>query len=186
MHVSNVEDATSESVDVDYATTLDNDSVRHETLVASTTYYRSNKNNATTKNLSKIWKISQETTQCIINNTPQRYFRQIDPKMKLNYKINDRTLRHKRLDQYFYKDTFCVTKANSMKSMRESTCCHLFVTETGCAYFCPLENQSDALLSIKLFAKDIASPESLNVKSMLFFVARARVSKNPKLHLFHI
>ena len=57
-HISDAEYMMSEPVHIDYATILDDDSAKDEMLAAGTIFYRSNKNNATAKHLSKIWKIS--------------------------------------------------------------------------------------------------------------------------------
>ena len=48
-----------------------------------------------------------------------------------------------------------------MKSLRQNTCCQLFVTDKGYIYVCPLEKESDVLLALKLFAKEIGVPEAL-------------------------
>ena len=54
-YVSDTEDITSEkSVDNDYDTILDDDSVIDEILIAGTTYYKSKKNSTTADHLSKI------------------------------------------------------------------------------------------------------------------------------------
>ena len=93
--VSDTVDMTSESVDSDYDTMLDYDSVLYEILIAGTTYYKCKKNSTTTKHLSKIWKISQETPQQPIDNNNQRCVRKSDPIMKRNYSTDHRMLRCK-------------------------------------------------------------------------------------------
>ena len=149
------------SVDSDYDTMLDEDQVTDETLIAGTTYYKSKKNSATVDHLSKMWKISQEDAQLTIENATQRCARQEYPSMKMNYSDNDRMLRYKRLDDYFYMDEFYATRDKSIKSLRQNTCCQLFVTDNGYVCVCPLEKESDVQLVLKLFAKDVGVPEAL-------------------------
>ena len=48
-----------------------------------------------------------------------------------------------------------------MKSLRQNTFCQLFVTDKGYIFVCQLENESDVLLDLKLFAKDVGVPEVL-------------------------
>ena len=79
-------------------------------MIAGTTYYKSKKNNATADHLSKTWKISQQDAQLTIDNATQRCVRQADPSMKRNHSTNDRMLWCKRLDEYFYIDTFYAKK----------------------------------------------------------------------------
>ena len=81
--------------------------------------------------------------------------------MKRDLNTNDRMLRHKRLDEYFYMDTFCVTKSKTLKHLRQNACCQLFVTDKGCVFVCQIEKEADVLLSLKLFAKCVGVPEAL-------------------------
>ena len=101
--------------------------------------------------------------------------------MKRNYNANDRMLWHKSLDGYFRMDTFCTTKAKSMKSIRQSTCCQLFVTDKGYIYFCTLKKESDVTLAMKLFAKEIVVPEALIIDG-----SKAKTSAKVKIFCIHI
>ena len=123
-----------------YDNTLDNDSVTCDTSIADATCYKSKRNRTTAKNLYKIWKISQETAQRTIGNTTKRCVKQADTSMKRNYSYNDRTMRHKRLDEYFCMDTFYAKKDKSIKSLRQNTFFQLFVTDKGCTCDCPMKN----------------------------------------------
>ena len=158
-----------------YMTSID------EIVIVGTTYYKSKKNSITAAHLSKIWKISQEDAQLIIDNTTQRCVRQADSSMKRNYNTNDRMLRHNILDEYFYMDTFFATKYKSMKSLRQNTFCQLFVTDKGHVFVCPLEKESDLLLALKLFAKDVGVPESLVTDGV-----KAKTSKEVKRFCINI
>ena len=74
--VSDTVDMTSESVESHDVTILDEDSVIDEILIGSNTDYKSKKKSSTANNLSKLWKISQETAQRTIDDNTQRCVRQ--------------------------------------------------------------------------------------------------------------
>ena len=71
-HVCDTEDITIESVDAGYDAMLDDDLVIDDALVAGATYYKSKRKSTTANHLSKIWKISQETSKRTIENATQR------------------------------------------------------------------------------------------------------------------
>ena len=52
-------------------------------------------------------------------------------------------------------NTFHATKNNILKSERGNTCCQLFVTGKGNACVVPIIKELEALLGMKLFAKDL-------------------------------
>ena len=62
------------------------------------------------KHLSKIWRISREDAQRIIDVTTQTSTRTDDPTLSRNYSTNDRMLRYKRIKDFFFMDTFFATK----------------------------------------------------------------------------
>ena len=64
----------------------------------------------TPEHLSKIWRISQEDTRRTINMTTQTSVRMQDPTLSCNYGTNDCMLRYKRIQDYFFMDTFFATK----------------------------------------------------------------------------
>ena len=64
----------------------------------------------TPEHISKIWRISQEDTRRMINNTTQTSVRMQDPTLSCNYGTNDRMLQYKRIQDYFFMDTFFATK----------------------------------------------------------------------------
>ena len=64
----------------------------------------------TPEHLSKIWRISQEDARRTINTTTQTSVQMQDPTLSHNYGTNDRMLRYKRIQDYFFMDTFFATK----------------------------------------------------------------------------
>ena len=114
----------------------------------------------TPEHLSKIWRISQEHSKRTINMTTQTSVRTQDPKLSRNYGTNDRMLHYKRIQDYFFMDTFFATKKGE-RSSRGHTCCQLFVTDKGFLYVVPMRRKSEVLHAIKQFAKEIGAPTSI-------------------------
>ena len=92
--------------------------------------------------------------------------------MNQNYTTNDRMLRYRRINQYFFMDTFFTTKKGGT-SYRGNTCCQLFVTDKGFIYVVPMKCKSEVLLAIKQFAKEVGAPDAI-VSGM----AREQVSQD--------
>ena len=111
----------------------------------------------TPEHLSKIWRISQEDARRTINMTTQTSVRTQDPTLSHNYGTNDRMLRYKRIQDYFFMDTFFATKKGG-RSSQGHTCCQLFVTDKGFLYVIPMQRKSEVLQAIKQFAKEIGAP----------------------------
>ena len=80
-----------------------------------------------------------------------------DPMLSHNYGTNDHMLRYKRIQDYFFMDTFFATKKGG-RSSRGHTCCQLFVTDKGFLYVVPMRRKSEVLQAIKQFAKEIRAP----------------------------
>ena len=72
-----------------------------------------------------------------------------------NYSSNNRILRYKWIDCYFFVDTFYIRKKKSLKSARSNTCYQLFVMDKGYLYVILIRKESEVLLAIKLFTKDL-------------------------------
>ena len=64
----------------------------------------------TPEHLSKIWCILQEDARRTINMTTQTSVQMQDPTLSRNYGTNDRMLQYKRIQDYFFMDTFFATK----------------------------------------------------------------------------
>ena len=114
----------------------------------------------TPEHLSKIWHISQEDAKRTINTTTQTSVQTQDPMLLRNYGTNDHMLRYKRIQDYFFMDTFFATKKGG-RSSRGHTCCQLFVTDKGFLYVVPMRRKSEVLQALKQFAKEIGAPTSI-------------------------
>ncbi|MEM7463144.1 MAG: hypothetical protein AAF362_10750 [Pseudomonadota bacterium] len=129
-----------------------------EEFMASATS-SSNPRGVDAEHLSKVWRISHKQAEQTLNTTTQHSIRTQDPTLSRNYGTNDRMLRYKRIDDYFFMDTFFATKKGG-KSSRGNTCCQLFVTDKGFVYVVPMKRKSEALQAVKQFAKEIGAPDS--------------------------
>ena len=89
--------------------------------------------------------------------TTQTSVRMQDPMLSRNYGTNDRMLRYKRIQDYFFMDTFFATKKGG-RSSRGHTCFQLFVRDKGFLYIIPMRRNSEVLHAIKQFAKEIVAP----------------------------
>jgi hypothetical protein len=108
--------------------------------------------NTTAEHLSKIWRIYLETAKKTLDITSQNYGRTDNPELSRNYSTHDRMLRYKRLNEYFFMDTFFSTK-KAGKSSRGDTCCQLFVTDKSFVYVVPMKTKSEVIQTVKQFAK---------------------------------
>ena len=89
--------------------------------------------------------------------TTQTSVRTQDPTLSHNYGTNDRMLRYKHIQDYFFMDTFFTTKKGG-GSCHGHTCCQLFVTVKGFLYVVPMRRKLEILQAIKQFAKEIGAP----------------------------
>ena len=119
-----------------------------------------NPRGVTPEHLSKIWRISVPDAKRTIETTSQNAVRTEDPTLSRNYGTNDRMLRYKRINEYFFMDTFFATKKGG-KSSRGHTCCQLFVTDKGFEYVVPMKRKSEVLQAVKQFAKEIGAPDAI-------------------------
>ena len=112
------------------------------------------------EHLAKVWKISIDEARRTLDVTRQSSVHKPDPKLARNFGTNDRMLRYKHLEEYFFMDTlFATTKAG--KSSRGNSCCQLFVTDKGFLDAIPLKARSEVILALKEFAKRIGVPEAI-------------------------
>jgi transposase InsO family protein len=110
--------------------------------------------------LAKTWRIDLKTAKRTIDITSQKNIRKENPTLSRNYGTNDRMLRYKRINDYFFMDTFFATK-KAGKSSRGNTCCQLFVTDKGFVYVVPMKTKGEVLQALKQFAKEIGAPDAI-------------------------
>ena len=92
--------------------------------------------------LSKVWRIDLETARKTLEVTSQYKSHSEDTEFSRKYSTNDRMLRYKRINEYFFMDTFFATSKGG-KSTRGHTCVQVFVTDKGFIYVVPMKKHSD-------------------------------------------
>ena len=112
------------------------------------------------QHLSRVWQIDLPTARRTLEVTTQHQVQTDDPKLARNYGTGDRMLRYKRIQQYFFMDTFFAAKKHGLSS-RKNSCCQLFVTDTGFIYVVPMKSKSEVLNAVKQFAKEIGAPDAI-------------------------
>src|SRR5210317_1924766 len=128
-------------------------------IMASATYAKPSRG-TTASHLSKIWKIDMKAAERTVEATTQLKKHSEDPSMSRNFGTNDRMLLYRRINQFFYMDTFFATLKGG-KSSWGNTCCQIFVTDKGFVYTVPMRSKKDVLLAVKQFAKEIGAPDAI-------------------------
>ena len=112
------------------------------------------------EHLSKVWCISLDAAERTLKVVNQKSLHKNNPALVRNYATNDRMLRYKRIDQYFFMDTFFATKKTG-KSALGNTCCQLFVSDNGYICVIPMKSRAEVLLAVKQFVKKVGAPEAI-------------------------
>ena len=112
------------------------------------------------EHVSKVWRIDMDSARRTLDATTQHSSRSDNPAQTRNYSTNDRMIRYKRVNDYFFMDTFFATQ-KAGKSTRNNTCCQLFVTDKGFVYVVPMRSKSEVLQAVKQFAKEIGAPDAI-------------------------
>ena len=116
----------------------------------------------TPKHLANIWKISLPDAERTVEVTSQRVVRPIDPTLHRHFPTNDRMLRYRRIDDYFFMDTFFATNRDGLgKTTRGNTCMQLFVTDKGFIFVIPMKSKREVPQALKVFAKMVGAPDAI-------------------------
>ena len=96
------------------------------------------------KHLIKIWQINLEMVWRTLDITSQNFCQKNSPKISHNYPMNDNMLQYKCIKEYFFMDTFFMTKKSGKTSCRH-TCCQLFVTNKGYIYVVLMKTKHEVM-----------------------------------------
>ena len=135
------------------------DEKAQEAFMASAAH-ASKPKNFDAEHLSKVWQIALPMAKRTVDTTSQHCIRTKDATLSKNFSTNDRMLRYKRLNLYFFMDTFFATSKGG-RSSRGHTCVQLFVTDKGYIYVIPMKKKSDVLQAVKQFAKEVGAPTAI-------------------------
>ena len=111
--------------------------------------------------ISKIWSVSQREAEDIVEQNTQLNRQSADGLLSRQFSTNDRMLRYRRIQSYFFTDTMFVTK--QAESTRGNTCLQLFVSDKGYVAVYPMESKSDFDQALHLFCKEVGVPVTLVV-----------------------
>ena len=111
--------------------------------------------------LAKIWSVSDESAQDIVNSNTQFNRVPNEGSLSKRFSTNDRMLRYRRIQSYFFTDTMFVTSA--AKSTRGYTMLQVFVSDVGFLAVYPMEKKSDFHDCLQVFCKEVGVPISLVV-----------------------
>ena len=110
--------------------------------------------------LSKLWCISEKLAEGAVDQNTQLCRHNADNVLSRQYTTNDRMLRYKRIQSTFYTDTMF---ANEHKSVRQYTCCQLFVSDKGFVAVYPMQSQNEFSTALHWFCKQVGVPVELIV-----------------------
>jgi len=112
------------------------------------------------KLLSKIWRISHEEAERTVEVTTQYNTRDPDSPLSRRFGTNDRSQRYRRIDTYFFTDTFYVT-AKARSRPRGNIGMQIYVSDKGYVAVYPVKAERLFLDTLKLFAKEVGVPISI-------------------------
>ena len=108
--------------------------------------------------LSKLWMIKENLAEGAIEQNTQLCRQSADNNLSRQYTTNDRMLRYKRLQSVFYTDTMFALKN---KSVRQYTCCQVFVSDKGFVAVYPMRSQEEFPTALHWFCKEVGVPVNL-------------------------
>ena len=142
-----------------FTTTLDELESEFESEIAAVDV--SSPSGVTPEFLSKIWSVSPRQAEDIVDQNTQLNRQSSEGQLSRQFSTNDRMLRYRRIQSYFFTDTMFVTK--KAESFRGFTCLQLFVSDKGFVAVYPMESKSDFDQALHLFCKEVGVPKTLVV-----------------------
>ena len=142
-----------------FTTTLDEDESNFQSSISAVDV--DTPNGVSPDFLKKIWSITDDQARNVVLQNTQLNRQSADGLMARQFSTNDRMLRYRRIQSYFFTDTMFVTK--TAKSTRGNKCMQLFVSDKGYIAVYPMESKSDFIDCLHLFCKEVGVPVSLVV-----------------------
>ena len=103
--------------------------------------------------LKKIWSISDKEAGAVIKTNTQLNRKHNDGLLSRHFSTNDRMLRYKRIESFFYSDTMPVTKVT--KSTRGNLHFQFFVSDKGFVAVYGMEKRSNSKDALHMFCKEV-------------------------------
>ncbi|KAL7538844.1 hypothetical protein ACHAXR_009411 [Thalassiosira sp. AJA248-18] len=111
--------------------------------------------------LTKVWGISEDEARRTLEVTTQLNKQDADSKLSRKFSTNDKMLRLRRINSFFFSDTFFVTK--KAESIRGYTCMQLFVSDKGFVKVYGMSSVSQFPDALRLFVKEVGAPNAFVV-----------------------
>ena len=114
----------------------------------------------TAAQLSKVWCISEEDAKRTLDVTSQLIKQDADTSLARRFGTNDRSLRYRRINSFFYSDTFYSKKVISLRGF---SMMQLFVSDKGFVKVYGMKSESQFPDALKLFCKEVGAPKAIIV-----------------------
>ena len=114
----------------------------------------------TAAQLSKVWCISEEDAKRTLDVTSQLIKQDADTSLARRFGTNDRSLRYRRINSFFYSDTFYSKKVISLRGF---SMMQLFVSDKGFVKVYGMKSESQFPDALKLFCKEVGAPNAIIV-----------------------
>ena len=114
----------------------------------------------TAAQLSKVWCISEEDAKRTLDVTSQLIKQDADTSLARRFGTNDRSLRYRRINSFFYSDTFYSKKVISLRGF---SMMQLFVSDKGFVKVYGMKSESQFTDALKLFCKEVGAPKAIIV-----------------------
>ena len=125
--------------------------------------------------LMEVFWIGYDEAQPVLDVTTQLNRRNENSKVSQNFSTNGRMLQYRRINPFFFTDTFYVTV--KAKSARGNKCMQLFVSDKGYVFVLHMEEKSEFSKALKMSIKEVSVPLYLITDS-------AQVQKSKEVVIF--
>ena len=139
------------------STSLCEDDVANELFETAAAHVDTPKG-VTAEHLSKVWRISHDDAKRTLEVTSQLNKQESDASLLRRFGTNDHMLRYKRIDAFFYTDTFFAKK---VVSKRGYSMMQLFVSDKGFVKVYGIRSQKEFVDALKLFCKEVSAPRAM-------------------------
>ena len=108
--------------------------------------------------IAKLWQISEKLAKGVLERNSELKRHNADNTLSRHFSTNDRMLRYRRINSVFFTDTMF---ASTVKSIRQNTCCQVFVSDKGFVSVYPMQSQKEFETALHWFCKQVGVPDKL-------------------------
>ena len=107
-----------------------------------------------------MWRVSNEVAQQTLDVTTHLNKQDSDSTLSSRFSTNDRMVRYKRLDSFFYIDTFYSKQVFSKQVFPMK---QLFVSDKVFVRFYGMKSEKEFVKALNIFCKEVGAPKSFIV-----------------------